>query len=792
MKSTFFLLLLLPLFAFTQEFADKNYYLIDSLVLEDLSDDDRILIDSCLNEYHLAKEDTSKANAISFLVEDCQYEDARAKYNLWIFDFCKTKISSQIKIPFYKKKYAEAIGNRVSIFYAHGKIEEALVSCNQSLVIHKELGNKLGIASILNDLGVIYDGQGKIKEALDYHHQSLVIRKELGDKEGVAGSINNIGFNYSNQGKIEEALAYYHQSLVIYKELGNKESIAVILNNIGSIYDEQGKIEEALDYYHQSLVIYKELGNKRGIALMLNNIGFVYDGQGKIKEALDYYNKSLVIRKELGNKLGIALMLNNIGSIYDDQGKIEEALDYYHQSLAIRKELGNKKGISSVANSIGKLLFNKGKFKEAKEYLSEGYQLSLALGFPQRISNSALALSKLALKEQNYKEAYEMYALHIKMRDSINNLDTQKAAIEQEAKYQYETQKALDDAESEKLIAIEKEAAEKQKVITTATIIGIIFLGFFLAFVFNRLRLAKKQQKIITAQKQEVEVAHQKTEQQKHIIEGTHKEITDSINYAKRLQDAILPSSKEINKYIPNNFILFEPKDVVSGDFYWFEHKESTVENSVSFLAAADCTGHGVPGAMVSVVCSNALNRTVNEFGITSPSKILDKTRELVIDTFAKSGEEVKDGMDIALCAFTEDKLIFSGANNPLWIVRETTLLTPEQLENRTTVTERDLSLIEFKANKQPIGLYAGMTPFIQTEIKLEDSDVLYFFTDGFADQFGGEKGKKFKYRPFKKLLIEVSKDPMSIQKKTISQKLKDWKGDLEQVDDICIIGVKV
>jgi serine phosphatase RsbU (regulator of sigma subunit) len=278
-----------------------------------------------------------------------------------------------------------------------------------------------------------------------------------------------------------------------------------------------------------------------------------------------------------------------------------------------------------------------------------------------------------------------------------------------------------------------------------------------------------------------------KINDQKQIIENKQEEITDSIKYAKRLQNAILPSFDVVNKHLPNNFILFKPKDVVSGDFYWFEQL-----NGIYYLAAADCTGHGVPGAMVSVVCSNALNRSLNEFGITEPSKILDKTRELVIETFAKSGEDVKDGMDIALCAFNGNKVIYSGANNPLWIVRKTELLTQEQKEERNCIIENGLSLIEHKPNKQPIGLYDWMKEFTQEEIELQSGDSLYIFTDGFADQFGGEKGKKFMYKPFKRLLIDVHTKPIYEQAQLISDSFENWRGELEQIDDVCVIGVKI
>ncbi|MCG8577380.1 MAG: SpoIIE family protein phosphatase [Flavobacteriales bacterium] len=295
----------------------------------------------------------------------------------------------------------------------------------------------------------------------------------------------------------------------------------------------------------------------------------------------------------------------------------------------------------------------------------------------------------------------------------------------------------------------------------------------------------KNQQ--IEQQKEAVEQAHQKTELQKTIIEETHKEITDSILYAKHLQDAILPKQEEVDKHFKENFILFKPKDVVSGDFYWFEQI-----NDISFLAVADCTGHGVPGAVISIVCSNALNRAVKEFNIVEPAKILDKVRELVIETFTKSGSEIKDGMDISLCAFKDGKIYHSGANNPLWIIRKTDLLSEEQKADRGTILEDEFSLIEIKANKQPVGLYEKMQGFFQTEITPQKGDILYLFTDGFADQFGGDKGKKLKYKPFKRLLLRTFNAGLKDQGTQINSEFENWKGNLEQIDDVCVIGLRV
>ncbi len=253
-------------------------------------------------------------------------------------------------------------------------------------------------------------------------------------------------------------------------------------------------------------------------------------------------------------------------------------------------------------------------------------------------------------------------------------------------------------------------------------------------------------------------------------IEEKNRDILDSIIYAKRLQEAILPPQEFVNTHLANNFIYYQPKDIVAGDFYWAEKVGEKF-----FIAAADSTGHGVPGAMVSVVCSNALNRTIKEFKLTETGKILDKTRELVIETFEKSASEVKDGMDISLlCIDSKNKNIYwSGANNPLWYIQ-------------------DNELKEIKADKQPIGKSDYPKPFTTHQVEYKESTAFYLFTDGLADQFGGPNGKKFKYKQFSDLLIKNNNLSHQHQWEIINKAFLDWKGDLEQVDDICVIGIKL
>ena len=253
-------------------------------------------------------------------------------------------------------------------------------------------------------------------------------------------------------------------------------------------------------------------------------------------------------------------------------------------------------------------------------------------------------------------------------------------------------------------------------------------------------------------------------------VKEKNKEILDSITYAKRIQSAILPQTKIVKQFLVDSFILYKPKDIVAGDFYWLEVVDDTI-----LFAAADCTGHGVPGAMVSVVCNNSLNRAVREFGLFYPNEILDKTRELVIQEFEKSDDDVKDGMDISLCALNlkTKELKWSGANNPLWIIRNNEIL-------------------EFKADKQPIGKHTDSKPFKLQEIPLLENDIIYIFTDGFQDQFGGDRQKKFRISQMREMFLSLVKYSLEEQRGKIESTFETWKGSEEQVDDVCIIGVRI
>ena len=302
-----------------------------------------------------------------------------------------------------------------------------------------------------------------------------------------------------------------------------------------------------------------------------------------------------------------------------------------------------------------------------------------------------------------------------------------------------------------------------------------LILGSRFSIQFVKVELLQERTE---QQNVEIEQKKQLVEKQKHLVEEKNKEILDSIKYAKRIQAAILPPVRIVKQFLPDSFVLYKPKDIVAGDFYWLERR-----NDKLLVAAADCTGHGVPGSLVSVICNNGLNRSVREHGLTDPGLILDRTRDIIISEFEKSDEEVRDGMDISLVSlktiYEEEGPItildWAGANNPLWIIRK----------NSATIEE-------FRPDKQPIGKYADPKPFRTHQTQLKKGDVIYLFTDGYQDQFGGPGGKKFKALQLKELLLSISGAPMTEQKKILDERFEAWRGSLEQVDDVCVIGVRV
>lgn len=649
---------------------------------------------------------------------------------------------------------------------------KAIEYFTKSLKIKEEIGNKEGIATALNNIGIIYYDQSDYANALDYYTRSLKIRKEIGDKNGIAASYNNIGVVYSDQGDYANAIAVYTKGLKIREELGDKKGISSIFNNIGLIHDSQGEYDKAISYLSKSLKIDEELGDKKAISGTLNNIGLIYYSKGDYTNALSYQTRSLEIVEDIGDKKGIATALINIGSIYKQLGDLDKAVDYFNRCLKISEAIGDKQGITLSLINISSVYQLQNEYEKAKEYSKKALYIAQEIGNVLAIQNAAKSLWEVNKELGKYEASLNMLELFIEMRDSILSEENQNEIMRQAFKYKYEKKAATDSVANAKAnevrdAQIAQQAAElkvkrnQQFALYGGLLMALLFFGL----VFNRLKVTQKQKNII-------EVKEKETLQQKEIIEQKHKEITDSINYAERIQRSFLASNEILDRSLENHFVFFQPKDVVSGDFYWAKK----LPNGNFALCCADSTGHGVPGAIMSILNIYSLEKAIEQH--QTPADILNEARTTIIERLKKDGSTGggKDGMDCSLLIFDPkmSQLTYAAANNSLWLVRKG-------------------ELSEYKGDNMPVGKHhKDDLSFSETQIDIFKGDMIYLLTDGMPDQFGGPVGKKYKYKQLRELMLSVAHLPMLEQKEIIADGFNKWKGDLEQVDDVTIMGIRI
>ncbi len=615
-------------------------------------------------------------------------------------------------------------------FIEDSDVDKAIETLDKAVKISLNTDNfKLG--NLYSLRGYLYDNYRLDTEQAIHDYYAAISPFEA-EKNYLQVSVVhiNLGSTYFKLGQNKNAIKQFHKVINLHPKANDPENMGIAHENLAVLigFKNMGSRDSAVFHIREAEKFYKEANNQNGLLRM--KIGLLdyklqevdstqYD---EIKNYISQYESFLVDLEKTNQFDHYANALSNLGHCYSLIHNYDKAIDYRLKAIKIIKD----KGV-----------------------------LSDLLGVYQVLANNYEEIG-------NYKEKSNIYKAIIDLKDSLIHIEQASSIEEMKTKYETEKKDAqiiAEKAENDK-IKLEAEKERQQKYILYG---GLSLALLFGGFIFNRFRVTRKQKSIIEDQKQKVDIAYDE-------LEEKNKEILDSIIYAKRIQSAILPADKIVKEYLRDSFILYKPKDIVAGDFYWMEHKDNKV-----LFAAADCTGHGVPGAMVSVVCNNGLNRSVREHGLTEPGEILDKTKEIVIAEFEKSEEEVKDGMDVALCSLEANTLKYAGAHNPLWIIRK----GAETIE-------------EIKANKQPIGKYDNPLPYTTHTIQLNNGDSFYIFSDGYADQFGGEKGKKFKAANFKRLLLSIQNESMERQKELIDQAFEKWKGDIEQLDDVCVIGVRV
>lgn len=637
--------------------------------------------------------------------------------------------------------------------------------------------------------GILLYGKGeslsklnRTAEALKAHEEGLAIREKLGNPDDISASMTSIGNIYQTQGDHTKAIDYMTRSMQICEKAGNLIGVASGFVNIGNMYFTQRDDSAAYDSYNKALKILEKTDDKWRLGITYMNIGNIQHNWNKLDEAIQTYEKSLSMQTQVDDRHGMAGSLSNIGLVLQDKGDLDGALRYMEQAVPLYEGVGSKKGLAQTLSSMSVIYRLKGNLSKALELGERALELAKGAGSVNRLKNISYDLYKTYDAMGKHKQALETYKLHIEMRDSLMSTENQRGLIKQQTKYEFERQEALNKVEQEKKDAIAAEQLKRRSQQRNASLVGVLLTLGLAGVSYRSYAIKKRDNALISAKNKEVEAQNTLINQQKTEVEKRNAEILESIAYARKLQEAVLPPPKVVKDFFADSFLLYLPRDIVSGDFYWMESSASSNSSLVthhssliSYFAVGDCTGHGVPGAMLSVMGLNGLNRALNELKLTEPKDLLTQLTKDLKDAFEHNESTVRDGMDIALCALNTEtlQLTYCGANNPLWIIRGE-------------------EVIQLKPNKRPVGFYDLEIEFSQETIQLENGDIIYLHSDGYQDQYGGPENKKFMTKRYRDLLLTISKQPMQRQREMLLKEHKNWKGDHDQTDDICVMAVRV
>lgn len=662
----------------------------------------------------------------------------------------------------------EMVGRAYSMNRFYSKATECYT---KGLTMAKDNKDPKAIATFYLRYTDLYKRQGLTKKAIVYGDSALLLKDKL-DQEMLADVYRKIGRAYYDIEDLKKAIGYF----LISQRISEKNNLidkqyCTLMHYIGSVYRRQNENKKALFYYEKQLAIARTLNDDETAADAMNMVAMAYGTLGEKEKQLKNLIGAIDILKNINSKKKLAVAYGNLAAYYLLYNNLKEAEETGTMALQMFIKAKNFEKMGALYKLLGKVSSKNGEHNKAFKLFDSAFKYANMVETKNFFFNTELEedMAWAYQRQGNYKDAFDHYVAFKRMNDSLNSAENkkfiQKLAEEFQTEQKDQEISLLNKDKQLKASEIKKQATQRNYLLA-----GLAMVFVFLLFMYRSYVRKKKDNLIISEQKEAVQKQNIIISEQKHLVEEKQKEILDSITYAKRLQEAILPPLNIMQKHLPHCFVFYQPKDIVAGDFYWMESKNNKV-----FIAAADSTGHGVPGALVSIVCSNALNRALKEFNIEETGKILDKTRSLVLETFEKSNEEVKDGMDISLlCIDQKNKQIqWSGANNPLWYISSGTFK-------------------EIKADKQPVGRSDFQKPFTTHLLPYQENDVYYLITDGYADQFGGPSGKKFKYKQLNELLVSNHSKPMNEQVTLLRSTLQNWRGDLEQVDDVCVIGIRV
>ncbi|MBA3664131.1 MAG: tetratricopeptide repeat protein [Bacteroidetes bacterium] len=667
-----------------------------------------------------------------------------------------------------RKYYFRTLDKIGKIFLQREMTQKARYYFETGLNKARTDGNREWQARYLARIAMVIQSLDLSKQCIAYFDSALAVARG-GEEKLLSDILMYKGRAHYDIGEYKPAMEHYIEAQRLFEK--NKwwnVDYGHLLHFIGSVFKQQNFYDKALGYYEKELALARQIDNKSLEAEALYLSAAMYGSMGNLDKELEYEETALKMYREESNYKMQALILGNLSNNYADRKDYRKAIQYCEKAIELYLLTGQLNNRAPTYRSLGDYHYKLGNPKLALEYYKKAMDAALKIETKQLLNRAeitqsmAFAYSGLG----DFKTAFNLILEHRKLNDSLTNISNS------EYMHSLETQYGTEKKEKEiALLNAGKKIHDEEmlrKEARAKTLIIICILGLILAGVSIFAFLNKRKTSQLLG-KQVNEINYQNT-----IIKEKNKDITDSIQYAKRLQEAVFPEADILNNHFAESFVLFRPKDIVSGDFYWFEEVEDKM-----FVIVGDCTGHGVPGAFMSILGHNLLNQVILEEGITDPGGILQTLDKRVSNALNKKGskKEYNDGMDIAVCVIDKKKntLSFAGANRPL-------------------IIKRGEELIELKPNKFGLG---GIEDdrcklFGKHEKELMANDILYIFSDGYYDQFGGPNGKKFKYKNLIDRIKTISSKPLTEQCEILSKTFETWQGNLEQLDDVCVVGVKI
>lgn len=729
-----------------------------------------------LNAAELAEKFNSKRLLYSANVQLARFFNRQSNNDSALFYFKRAYY-------FVKADQDKRAGNvllQVSLgFYHQTQFDSVIDYTTKAFKISEKIKDSLTARQSANLLAAALKRKGDLDSALYYFNIALKYVGPTDDRFAKLRVYNNIANIYGDRGNYPKALDYYLLTLKAAEE-GNYSMVkAVTYNNIAIVYYTLNEYPETISYLLKSLEISDSLGDIDNTINALNNIGELYFKIDSIDKSLKYYTRAEKLIKNTNNKLYSVYNYKGKGLLYDRKGISDSALYYFNRALKLAREVNSKIDLASTNVAMAQHYYLKNNYIKSAYYARAGFKYAKEVGSVETIRDAAEVLYKANAKLIRHKEAYRFLKVYTEMNDSLLNADNTKEITQMEMQYKHDKEiQVLEAQEAIRELKQQKEIT-KQKGLRNAFILAFIFVLFIIVLVVRSIKHKQKANQLLAYQKAEIEEKNEEMQQlmsevsrQKDEIEVSHNQIKGSIRYAERIQNALLPLEEDLSNLFEDHFVFYKPLEIVSGDFYWVEKAHNRI-----LIAAGDCTGHGVPGAMLSMLGISYLNDIARQPNIVVASQVLEKLRKRVKRSLHQTGDvrEARDGMDIAFAAINieEQTLDFAGANNAIIIFRND-------------------EMIELIPDKQPISVYQKEEPFTNQLIRLEKGDVIYLFTDGYIDQFSGANNKKFGSKQFKELLAKIHKQPMLNQKQIMMRELNNWmQGKALQIDDILVVGFK-